>query len=83
MPTDLHSEDSRRRILARSLELVGDREELARLLHTRPILLDAWLAGVTIIPERAFLQAVDIILGEGEKRPPFGIDPASKAEPAP
>ncbi len=67
MATDPHSDDSRRRILARALEIVGDREELARRLHTRPILLDAWLAGVTAISERIFLQAVDIVLGEGEK----------------
>lgn len=54
-------QNGRLAVLARAVELVGGREELARRLEVRPQLLDSWLAGATPIPETVFLKAVDVV----------------------
>jgi hypothetical protein len=54
--------DVKRRVMLKALEVVGDRERLAKKLGTRKLHLDSWLAGFTEPPDELFLRAADIIL---------------------
>jgi hypothetical protein len=57
---------TKRKVLVKALEIVGDRQRLARQIHARPIMIDSWLAGLTPIPDHVFLGTVDIVLGRDE-----------------
>jgi hypothetical protein len=61
--------NSRKRILARALQITGSREALAQRLNVDPAQLDMWLSGRVPVPERVLLGAVDIILPEGQTEP--------------
>jgi hypothetical protein len=56
--------DLKKRVLLQALEIVGDRERLAAYLGTRKLHLDSWLTGFSELPDKFFLRAVDIILGD-------------------
>jgi hypothetical protein len=56
--------DVKRRVLLQALEIAGDRERLATQLGTRKLHLDSWLSGFSEPPDRFFLRAIDIILGD-------------------
>ena len=47
-------------VLRRASQIVGD-ENLARLLGVTPTQLSLWKATGQLLPEQAFLKAVDII----------------------
>ena len=51
---------AKRRILVRALEIAGDREQLARMLHVRRAQIDSWLNRSSELPDEYFLRAVDI-----------------------
>lgn len=44
------SREDRRRVLSRALEIVGDAEQLARLLGVRPVQINNWLADFSELP---------------------------------
>lgn len=56
-------DNPRTRTLARALEIVGSREELAKQLSTTLEELEAWLSGKVALPPRAFHGALDIVAG--------------------
>jgi hypothetical protein len=57
--------DTKPRILARALKIVGDREQLARRLQVSSIHLAKWIDGEAQPPDDIFLKAVDIVLAAG------------------
>lgn len=74
--------DTKARILQRALEIVGSREDLARLLQVRQVPLATWLNGVTPLPDDIFLRAVDIVLNhETDRLSLFSDDVAAEATP--
>jgi hypothetical protein len=58
------SRDSKQRILIHALELVGDREKLAKILGVRVVQIDGWLGGFGEIPDEQFLKAVDVCMDD-------------------
>jgi hypothetical protein len=54
--------DTRLKTLHQALAILGTTEALAEKLKVRPIQLAAMLSGTLPIPNRIFLQAVDIVL---------------------
>ena len=49
------------RALKRAAEIVGGREQLARLLNVVPSHLALWMDGEQPTPQHIFLKAVDLI----------------------
>lgn len=52
----------RLRTLARAAELLGGEKPLAIYLELPPVAVEFMIAGKTPIPERVFLQVVDLIV---------------------
>ena len=55
------------RTLRRALDIVGDEKRLARRLRVLLNDLHAWLTGEERPPTTAFLTAVDIVVGAGDR----------------
>ena len=49
------------RTMRRAVEAMGDIERLARALGASAVEIEAWIAGRTNPPPRAFLKAIDIV----------------------
>jgi hypothetical protein len=52
------------RALLKATDLVGGREQLAKLLHVPKADLDSWIADEAKLPRDIFLRIVDLILDE-------------------
>ena len=52
------------RALRKAAELIGGREELARILQVPPAEIERWIADEAKPPREIFLRIVDIILDE-------------------
>ena len=70
------------RALRKAAELIGGREQLARILQVPPAQIELWIADEAKPPREIFLRIVDIILDETASgqdepaEPPPGRDAA-------
>ena len=70
------------RALRKAAELIGGREQLARILQVSPAQIEIWIADEAKPPREIFLRIVDIILDETASgqdepsEPPPGRDAA-------
>ncbi len=58
----------RRRLLERAAEIVGDNDELSQLLDIDRHALELFLSGRATVPQRAFLEAMEIVLRDDVAR---------------
>ena len=56
------------RTLARALEIVVSKEALADALGVRLEDLEGYLAGAKPVPQRVFLDAIDIVAGQVSRK---------------
>ncbi len=56
------SQESKHRILLQALEIVGDQDQLAKMMGVRDVQMLAWICGAQELPDTYFLKALDICM---------------------
>jgi len=52
------------RVMRAAQDILGSRERLAQQLEVPPYVVGEWIAGIGEAPEKAFNQAVEILLNQ-------------------